>query len=392
MVGRVPREREFRREVSPLELFFDLVFVFALSQLSHHLLAHQTWRGAAETAVLLIAVFGTWAFTSFEATLLNIDRPRTRLTVLTVMGLGLLMNAAISRAFTTAAWFFVVPLLAILLGVQTLAAVAAPSAELRLHYRRGLVWTMASAVLWVAGAAQVAGHRLPWWGVAAAVDLAGTWLAHPLAGHVIRSRDLPFDAEHMLERLRLFLILLLGETVFTVGATMAEVSFDPPTMTAFAGVFVALVCLWAVYFGGGEEVVTVHVAGTRDPIRSVRWGINATYGALAGLVALSVANELVIAHPLHHGSLTVALLLFGGPVLYLLSQAWYYHATTRHAWAERVTSSVACAAAAAATPWLPRLAALALLDVILLVTAAVLARVHRRLADALRAGPGGSPL
>ncbi|MGW4323486.1 low temperature requirement protein A [Streptomyces sp. NPDC004684] len=388
---RAAQGQGFRRAVSPLELFFDLVFVFALTQLSHHLLVHPTWRGAAETAVLLIAVFGTWAFTSFEATLLDIDRPRTRLTVLIVMGLGLFMNAAISRAFTTAAWCFVAPLLVIMLGVQALAALTGPSAELRLHYARSLVWTGASAVLWVAGAAQDAGARLPWWGAAAVVDLAGTLLAHPLAGRVIRSGDLPFDSEHMLERLRLFLILLLGETVLTAGATMAQAAFDPPTVTASAGVFVALVCLWAAYFGGGEDVVAVHVATTSDPIRSVRWGINATYGALAGLVALSVGNELIISHPLHHGSPTVALLLFGGPALYLVSQAWYYHATTGHAWAERLAACAACAGAAAVAPLLPRLAALALLDVILLVTAAALTRVHRRLADALKAGSAGSP-
>ena len=57
--------------VSPIELFFDLVFVFAISQLSHHLLQHLTWRGAAETTVLLLAVFSVWAYTTFEATVVH---------------------------------------------------------------------------------------------------------------------------------------------------------------------------------------------------------------------------------------------------------------------------------------------------------------------------------
>ncbi|WP_330237228.1 low temperature requirement protein A [Streptomyces sp. NBC_00566] len=61
-VAESPR---LRREASPLELFHDLVLVFAVSQLSHHLLEHLTWRGAAETAVLLVAVFGTWVYISF---------------------------------------------------------------------------------------------------------------------------------------------------------------------------------------------------------------------------------------------------------------------------------------------------------------------------------------
>ena len=51
-----PETRRMHREVAPLELFFDLVFVFAVSQLTHHLIEHLTWRGAAQTAVALIAV------------------------------------------------------------------------------------------------------------------------------------------------------------------------------------------------------------------------------------------------------------------------------------------------------------------------------------------------
>ena len=99
-----PAQSVQRDAVSPLELFFDLVFVFAVSQLSHHLLDHLTWRGAAETLVLLIAVFGIWSGTSFEATLLNIGRSPTQWMLLAVMLAGLFMNAAIADAFDTGGW------------------------------------------------------------------------------------------------------------------------------------------------------------------------------------------------------------------------------------------------------------------------------------------------
>ena len=71
-----PAQSVQREAVSPLELFFDLVFIFAVSQLSHHLLDELSWRGAAETLVLLIAVFGVWSGTSFEATCSPSDGPR----------------------------------------------------------------------------------------------------------------------------------------------------------------------------------------------------------------------------------------------------------------------------------------------------------------------------
>ncbi|WP_170026293.1 hypothetical protein [Actinomadura oligospora] len=68
-------------------------------------------------------------------------------------------------------------------------------------------------------------------------------------------------------------------------------------MAAALGVFVALVCLWATFFGGGEEVVTRRVATTADPLLPVRRAVNGKYGTLAGLVLLAVGAELLIAPP-----------------------------------------------------------------------------------------------
>src|SRR6187401_2861523 len=107
-------EREY--EVTPLELFFDLVFVFAVSQLSHHLVEHLSWRSAAETLVMLRAVFAVWFTTSWSATIIPAHQARTRWMMLAVMLLGLFMNASVTRAFTTSGWAFVVPLLLIQLG------------------------------------------------------------------------------------------------------------------------------------------------------------------------------------------------------------------------------------------------------------------------------------
>src|SRR3954447_19265008 len=99
-----------RREVSPLELFYDLVFVFAISQLSTHLLNDVTWRGAAETLVLLCAVFTLWIQTSFEATYFDITVRQTQIGVLIAMALGLVMNAAIGVAFDELGWAFAIAL------------------------------------------------------------------------------------------------------------------------------------------------------------------------------------------------------------------------------------------------------------------------------------------
>ncbi|GAQ54712.1 low temperature requirement protein A [Streptomyces acidiscabies] len=383
-MSSVPESSRPRREVSPSELFYDLAFVFAVSQLSHHLLEHLTWRGAAETGVLLVAVFGTWAYTSYEATLLDVHRDVTRWMIVIVMGLGLFMNATIPGAFDDRAWAFVIPLLAILFFAGAVTALAGRTDALREHFRRTLVWMAVSAPLWIIGAAAGSGPRLWWWAVAALIDLTGTWLAHPLPGRTLSSRELAFDADHMLERLRLFFIILLGETVLTAGRTLSEAPVDVPNVLATAAVFTALVCLWAAYFGGGEDVVTGSVANSPDPVRSVRLGVNSAYLVLAALVALAVGSELAIAHPTGHGSTSLALLLFGGPALYLATTAWFFGTTAGGAWKERLLAAAVLAAAGVVAVRLPPLASLAVLDLILVVTATVLTRAHRRLTSKQR--------
>ena len=78
---RAPDEQE----VSPLELLFDLVFVLGVSQLTRHLVAKPTWRGAAETLVLYLPMFAVWMFTSWAATLYSLGHPRARRMVIAVM-------------------------------------------------------------------------------------------------------------------------------------------------------------------------------------------------------------------------------------------------------------------------------------------------------------------
>jgi low temperature requirement protein LtrA len=212
---------ERKYEVTPLELFFDLVFVFAVSQLSQHLLTHLSWRGAAETLVMLLAIFAVWFTTSWSATLVRVDQSRTRWLVLAVMLLGLFMNASVTRAFTTSGWAFVFPLLLIQLGRTVWTLVNSTDAVLQEHYFRTLLWVIATTPLWIAGAAVSPEARLLWWALAAGLDQIGRWLAHPIPGRRLRSENVEFDADHMLERCRLFLLIALGETVFTTGTAIA---------------------------------------------------------------------------------------------------------------------------------------------------------------------------
>src|SRR5690348_9779127 len=97
--GSVVRPREVARAVTPLELFFDLVYVFTVSQLAHNLFGHVDARGMAETLVLTLAVMYAWFMTIWTTNWLDAERPPVRLMLLCVMFASLLMSTSISEAF-----------------------------------------------------------------------------------------------------------------------------------------------------------------------------------------------------------------------------------------------------------------------------------------------------
>jgi low temperature requirement protein LtrA len=363
------------RSVSPLELFFDLVFVFAVLQLSHHLLGHLSWLGAAETAVLWVAVYCVWAYTRFEATQVHAGSARQRLIVVAVMLLGLFMNAAIGWAFTEHPWAFVVPLLVSQLGRGVVTSLCAPSAGLRAHYRRMTLWLVLGAVCWVAGSTTGEQTRLLWWGLAAVLDLAGTWLASPSSRHCLQSEGIPFDSPHVVERCQLFLLIVLGETLLDTGSALSEAPLEPATLVTGAAACVSMVALWALYGTGFDRLADDRGASTRDPVRAARVAVSGLVVVVAALITLAVGHETVIRHLHEPTSTPMVLLLVGGPALYILTQAGTLRAYGRTAWRPRLVAVVLLVLAGALSrASLPPVGASLLVALILCGLVAVLKR------------------
>jgi hypothetical protein len=97
------RSRDHRAHVTNVELFFDLVFVFAVTQLSHTLLGHLSLAGALQTGFLLLAVWWVWMYTCWFTNWIDPDRPTVRMLMFLLMLAGLLMSAAIPHAFAAPA-------------------------------------------------------------------------------------------------------------------------------------------------------------------------------------------------------------------------------------------------------------------------------------------------
>src|ERR671932_2102227 len=140
------------QRVTPLELFFDLVYVFAITQLSHLLLDHLTVGGALETLFLLLAVWWAWVYTTWVANWFDPDRLPVRLMLVAVMLASLVMSVAIPEAIGERGLMFALAYVAIQVGRTVFAVLALDvSHPLSGGFWRILAWFAASGVLWVAG-------------------------------------------------------------------------------------------------------------------------------------------------------------------------------------------------------------------------------------------------
>ena len=184
------RPREVVRTVTPLELFFDLVYVFTVSQLAHNLLEHVDARGMVETLVLTLAVMYAWFMTVWTSNWLDADRQPVRLLLLGLMFASLLMSTSVSEAFGDRAGLFVIGYLAIQIGRTVFAVVSFRGHRLHGHFVNALVWEIGTAPIWIAGIAVEGDARLALWGVATLVTYGGVIAGHPLPG-----RRSPFSSD-----------------------------------------------------------------------------------------------------------------------------------------------------------------------------------------------------
>ncbi|WP_231914163.1 low temperature requirement protein A [Rhodococcus sp. LB1] len=352
--------------VSPLELFFDVVYVFGIGQLVHHLVEHLTWTGLAQTLVLYVAVFLAWSYTSWAGSLTDPDRSPVRMMLLVIMVLGLFMNVAAPEAFGEAGWLFVATYLTIQIGRTLWLLTIGLDDVMRRHSQRALVWLVATAPLWITGAVVDGPARLILWGIATVIDLLGLLVAHPLPGKRFHSEHVDFAAEHQFERARLFFIIALGETVLTTGSAVASAPLEPMTLLTGAVAVIGTIAVWWVYFRRSEpRAVSKAIAG-RDPVRTSRYAINTLFVMVAGLLAIAVGDELVIAHPTGHTDAVTNAFLFGGPFLFFSAQTWYMRAVMSEMPRSRPIALVTLAVLAVATlPAPPYLAGCAALAVVL---------------------------
>ncbi|HSS04999.1 MAG TPA: low temperature requirement protein A [Solirubrobacterales bacterium] len=325
----VVRPREVARAVTPLELFFDLVYVFTVSQLAHNLLEHVDARGMAETLVLTLAVMYAWFMTVWTSNWLDGDRQPVRLLLLGLMFASLLMSTSVSEAFGDRAGLFVIGYLSIQIGRTAFAVASFRGHRLYMHFVNALAWEIGTAPIWIAGIAVDGDARLVLWAVATLITYGGVIAGHPLPGRKSPfSSDSQIYAEHLLERFRLFFLIALGETVLTIGNAFAGQPVRADRLLVLAVAFAGTVALWWCYFHRAEEVGMKAVEGAEDASRIVGLGNYTLIVMVIGIIAIAVGDELAIADPHAPNTLNTAVLIFGGPAIFLLAQLGFVRRVT----------------------------------------------------------------
>lgn len=309
-----------RSEVGPIELFFDLVYVFAIIQLSYLLLGQLTVQGAAQTTVIFAALWWGWNYTAWAMNWLNPARTAVQLLTGALMLGALGMAIAIPDAFGTGAWLFVGSYLFMGIVRPVFMIIAHRVHQLSANYRMLLLWTLVAGVFWVLGAALPSDLRLWLWLVAVLIDYAGPLVQFRIPGvGSAPMQSWKTDPEHLAERNRLVFIIALGESILLMGGSV--VARDQLTPTLALGLVIGLASLFALwwnYFALAGHDIHGGSAST-GALRTAYAYAHAlmVYGAI--LVAVAIQLSLTQGHLTREAVVVTA----AGPLVYLAGNVMF---------------------------------------------------------------------
>ena len=320
--GLLRRRHEHQHHrVEYVELFFDLVFAFAVTQISHSLIEHFSLIGAVQTIILTVAVWWVWIYTVWVTNWLDPAKLPVRLAVLTLMLPGLILSSSIPKAFETHGIWFAGAYVSMQIG-RTLFFIWAVQGHPRMVriFQRVLTWFVLGAIFWIAGAFAESPTRLALWALALAVDfvspMVGLWV--PGLGKSITA-DWDIEGGHMAERCGLFMIIALGESLLVTGATFSELPWAVATVAAMTVALAGSLVMWWLYFDTTAEIGSRAISHSRDPGRLARSAYTYIHLLLvSGVILSAVADEFVVAHPLGHTDSRTTIAVLGGTALFIL--------------------------------------------------------------------------
>jgi low temperature requirement protein LtrA len=353
------RDRSGSQRVTNIELFFDLVYAFAVTQLSHYLLGHSTVTGALQAGLLLVMVWLIWAYTTWVTNWLDPQQMAVRLLLVVLMLISLAMSASLPRAFEDLGLWVAGAYAAQQVGRTVFMVIALRGHALRANFQRILAWCVVSSALALGGGFAHGLARELFWLGSVSVDLAGglVGFATPWLGRS-RTSDWTIEGGHFAERCQGFILIALGESIVIIGTTLAGVkSVTPAIVTGFVVAFATSVTLWWLYFDQSAEAAAEKIAHSDDPGRLGRSAYHLIHPVMvAGIIVTAAADEKVLSDLDAAASTASAWMILGGPALFLLGHTAFKFVVWRLVSWPRLAGIVALALLALASRAIPALA------------------------------------
>ncbi len=317
-----PRGGETR--VTNAELYFDLVYVFAVTQLSHYLIDHPDAAGAVRGALLLAMVWLLWVYTTWVTNWLDPDRIPVRLLLFGLALASLVMSAALPAAFGGRGLAVGCAYASMQIGRSLFAVVALHGQPLQRNFQRILAWCVVSGGLAVAGGLITGTGREVLWLAAVGVDLLGGAVGFYTPGlGRSRTRDWTIEGGHFAERCQGFILIALGESIVEIGAALAVLkSVSGQAIIAFLAAFASSAGLWWLYFDRTAEEGEHVLATSDDPGRLGRNAYHLIHPIMVGgIIVVAAGDEVALTAPGAVGRAPVSWMLLGGTALFLAGHA-----------------------------------------------------------------------
>jgi low temperature requirement protein LtrA len=318
------RDPESPRRVTLLELFFDLVYVVALSLISRGLVADLGWERAFQSLIMLMAMWWTWAITTLVTDLYDPQRSEIKLLIIAVMFGALLMTTAIPEAFGARGLVFAGTYVAIHLGRGLfLMPALRHQRETQRRAARIFIWFSVSAVPWLIGGTVVHGYaRELLWALALAIDYVGFRLAYPVPGlGIVPDAQRNVTAEHLSERYQQFFIIALGDAILVTGTLFSLHHSETENIGAFTIAFGTTLLLWRIYVHKSGELLPHAISQSKQPSAFLNTAPYTHLLLVAGVVTAAAGFDLVLLEPTGRTPPAWAAVILGGPAMFLAGRA-----------------------------------------------------------------------
>ncbi|MFF5173788.1 low temperature requirement protein A [Micromonospora sp. NPDC000089] len=316
-----------------LELFFDLVFVFALTRVSARAFEDLAidvggttgwapFTGGGKTLLLLLALWAVWQGTAWTTSRYDPYHIGLQTVVITALVGTMVMGVAIPRAFSTTGVAFAVAYVVAQVTRPLVLLVALGPHQYRPLKLRMLITFCFTGVFWLTGAFLPTNAQVVLWGLALLIEYLAGRFGWPVPG-LGRSTVSKWQVagEHLAERYQQFFLVALGETILVTGLSYSDGPFGVARTGAFAAAIVTSVLLWRIYVQRAGQILGEAVTRAKEPALIGRSAADTHLVMVIGIVATAIGYELVIDHPLGHTRLPWLAMCVGGPALFLAGRA-----------------------------------------------------------------------